>query len=73
VNIQHLSLGTSHDNHMDMVAEGHHTAKLTNENAKLIRILYASGHFTHEKLGAMFNIGTTAVSRIIRRKSYNHF
>ena len=45
-------------------------AKLTNTQAKEIRKLYATGEYTHEKLGKMYNISTSAAGYIVRGESY---
>lgn len=46
--------------------------KLTEEEVVKIRKLYATGRYTQEVLGDMFNVTQMNISAITRRKTWNH-
>ncbi len=56
------------------VARGdrHGRSKLTSDQVKEIRGLYASGDFTHAKLGVRFGINKTVIGDIVRRQTWTH-
>jgi group I intron endonuclease len=50
----------------------HSQAKLTNEDIIKIKEMYNSGQYTQRKIGDLFKIDQSMVSRIILRKSWKH-
>lgn len=77
-NPAHLLLGTHGDNSQDKVerdrqakGSGHGIAKLTEVDIPIIRSLYAGGA-TQRVIGERFGISQTAVSLIIRGRTWNH-
>jgi HNH endonuclease len=89
----HLFLGSPAENTADCInknrfkrAETHHgsahcNAKLTEEQVKKIRDLYATeehsigrprGEYSHKKLAVMFNVSKATIKRIINRECWNH-
>jgi hypothetical protein len=79
-NQAHLIAGTVQDNNADMVERGrnrgahggprHHHAKLTQEQARVIRELYATGDITQSALGRVFGISQGQISYVVTGKSY---
>lgn len=45
---------------------------LNDNKVKLIRILYASGHFTHKQLGAIFRVSDVQSGNVVNRKCWTH-
>ncbi len=75
-NPKHLFVGTNKDNTQDCIAKGRGTftwinAKLSIENVKKIRKLYATGNYTYQKLGNMFGVDVGTVGAIWRRETWN--
>ena len=79
----HLFLGTLTDNSRDMVqkgrcrgaenaGEGNGRAKLTTGSVRLIRAMYASGHYVHSELASIFGICKTHASDITNHKYWRH-
>ena len=79
---EHLFLGTSKDNALDKMAKGRHRyhvfqgedhgrAKVTNEEVRAIRRLYAEG-ISGPELSRRYGLGKTSTYRIIRRQSWRH-
>lgn len=75
----HLFLGTQKDNAKDREQKGrtnrHHpspSAKTTEACVREIRSIYASGRVTQQSLCDQFNLGRTAVSDIVKRKTWMH-
>lgn len=74
----HLFLGTAKDNFHDCLrkgryspkGEGNAAAKVTSADADRIRALYALGTFSQEGLGRIFGVHQTAVSAIVRGKTW---
>ena len=50
----------------------HPKTSLTDEIVLLIRKLYKTGQYTHEKLGYMFNLTKGGIAHIIHRRSWSH-
>lgn len=79
-NPEHLYLGTQADNMRDMVerkrrkgigcGEKNGRSKLTQEQASEIRLLYASGQISQQKIANQFGVSQFAVSAIVRNKRY---
>lgn len=74
----HLFVGTSADNHADMIAKGrslagerHHMAKLSEQSVKRIRRLWAQG-WKQTDLAALFGVHKGQVSSIVRGQSWRH-
>lgn len=71
-NPNHLSLGTSQDNHDDMVAKGRQTSgekdamhKLTEELVNHIRERYAHGGISQAQLARETNMSVTQIWRVV--------
>lgn len=76
-NPKHLFLGTHLDNIKDKVAKGRQLKwednplhKLTIEQVKEIRRLYAGGDITQRILGIQFNVSEMTISRIVSFKAW---
>ena len=79
VNPGHLMVGTSSDNHRDMVSKGRHlygdrngNAILTDSDIRAIRMLCAAGDLPQWRIAQMFGIQQMEVSRIHRRVRWAH-
>ena len=75
----HLFLGTHADNLKDAGLKGmmrhgsnHHGAKLTEDAIRQIRLRYAEGNTSHQKLGDEFGVSNGVITRIINRKLWRH-
>jgi len=84
-NPDHLFLGTRKDNAEDMVNKGRYTqhrkryrgmdskrAKLTDDEIREIRDLYASGRLTQTRLAERFNTSQSNISVIVLRQHWAH-
>jgi hypothetical protein len=79
-NPAHLFLGTQQDNIADMVAKGRqrgasgntHGAKLTKNQVKTIRNLWAEGHMTQEKIGWFFGVTQHNISMIVNKVNWKN-
>jgi hypothetical protein len=72
-NPNHLWLGTRRQNNQDMMDKGRHkrtNAKLTPDDAKAIRKLYAEGKLTQIDIGKKYKVHNALVSRIISNKAW---
>jgi DNA-binding transcriptional regulator LsrR (DeoR family) len=47
-------------------------ARLTEDDVRTIRALYADGGVTQAQLGARFGVGQWAISAIVRRATWRH-
>jgi DNA-directed RNA polymerase subunit L len=72
VNPKHLFLGTQKDNMQDMIAKGrqsngenHCFSKLTWEQVRTIRKLYATGRTTHRVLAKRYKVSHSVIRNII--------
>lgn len=83
VNPEHLFLGTQADNVADMVQKGRQRtvpqpgeknamARLTAEQVKEMRRLYAQGGMTQKAIGKLFGVSPMTASRAIRGESWSH-
>ncbi|HEY3497143.1 MAG TPA: HNH endonuclease [Polyangiaceae bacterium] len=80
VNPAHLFLGTPKDNFHDCLAKGRYSpkgagnaaAKLTAEDVVKIRNLYASGGWSQQALAHIFGVKQTAVSNVVKRRTWAH-
>jgi hypothetical protein len=75
----HLFLGTNADNLADMAAKGrstrgeaNNTTKLTEAQVRTIREQYAAGEVSQLELGRRHGVNQTAISGLIRRKTWAH-
>lgn len=73
----HLQAGTNKDNTQDAsrknrMAHGERAglAKLTNEQARQLRTMYASGQYTQRALGRIFSITRESVQNILYYKTF---
>jgi predicted XRE-type DNA-binding protein len=78
-NPRHLFLGTNRENHEDMARKGRSTlgernaqAKLTAEDVRHIRELYAEGNLSQRAIAEMFGVRDPAICRIVTRKRWPH-
>lgn len=55
---------------LNLIGDKNSKAIITNGDALKIRELYATGNYTQNQLGIMFNIDQTTVSNIVKYKSY---
>jgi hypothetical protein len=70
VNPDHLFLGTTKDNALDMVDKGRCNwglgmAKITMAKAKEIRDLYSTGDYTNKSLGDKYGLAPNTISLIV--------
>ena len=81
VNPEHLYAGDQATNVADMVTrerlvnpqgEAHGKARLTVDQVRTLRSMYAEGGATQVELSAIYGINQAHISRIIRRKAWNH-
>lgn len=79
VNPAHLILGTNTSNAQDKVKKDRQskgskngTPKLTEENAVLIRDMYATSEYTMQQLANQFNVSLTLIFLVIRRRNWKH-
>jgi len=82
--IENLAWGTYSDNMADAIRNGKHKpppihmgeanshAKLTEDQVREIRRLYATGNFTQQELALEFGVTRQTVSYIVRRKIWKH-
>jgi hypothetical protein len=81
LNPDHLFLGTKRENAKDRhhkgrtrtgksAGEDNGSAKLTEEEVDAIRYLYSSSDCSYLELAQQFHIGTTQVSRIVRKENW---
>lgn len=47
-------------------------AKLTNSDAVMIRVLYATGRFSHRSLAAQFGVSHVVIGGVVRRDLWSH-
>jgi hypothetical protein len=83
VNPAHLKAGAQSENLQDALDKGRRTvpsfpgeangySKLTENDVKKIRSLYAQGNISQQELAAAFKVTQSAVSRVILRKGWAH-
>lgn len=74
----HLFLGTKRDNTLDMMRKGrgvfgarpgnHNAQKLDGSQVKEIGVLYSTGLYSQDRLGIMFGISQSTISKIILKQ-----
>lgn len=67
-NITHAVITGLRDNK----GEKNYFHRITNEDVRNIRKLYATGEYTYRALGKIFNLNEDHVSRIVRRKAWSN-
>ena len=76
-----LARGTYSDNMTDSMRNNrfcvpkgvsHWKAKLTEDDVREIRRLYATGNFSHREIAVRFGVHTETVGHIVRRQRWNH-
>jgi hypothetical protein len=77
--VENLAWGTQKDNMADSLRNGtrpmgmtHGCAKLTEDNVREIRSLYATGNFTLAELGLRFGVTLQSIGYIVLRKTWRH-
>jgi len=77
--IENLAWGTQKDNMADSLHNGtrprgitHGMAKLTEDNVREIRRLYATGVFTQQELALRFGVSCRMIRYIIRNENWKH-
>jgi len=79
--VTNLEWATSSENNMHAFrvlgrqtprGEQHGSAKLTADDVRQIRRLYATGNYTQQELGNTFGVRQGEVSHIVRRKNWVH-
>jgi hypothetical protein len=75
----HLFLGSSADNHQDMVNKGRHAkgaqlpqSKLSEAEVRQIRASYALRKTTHGQLAVTYGVSRSAISAILSRQRWKH-
>jgi hypothetical protein len=79
----HLFGGTRDDNNKDMARKGrnrvpryaargekHHSAKISNDAATIIRSVYADGGTTQRKLAKEYGVSQRTITKIVRNESF---
>lgn len=82
INLDHLFLGTRRDNMQDMISKkrqrysfilGHlYSAKLTPNQAKEIRILYANGNISQYQLAKKYGLTRSGIQRILNKTTWRN-
>lgn len=74
-----LKWGTRRENHADKIRHGtsargvrNPQAKLTPDDVRRMRVMYASGDWTFKRLAAEFGVSTMTALRAVRRESWSH-
>jgi hypothetical protein len=79
INPDHLRLGTHQENMQDMISKQrnangvrHGSVRLTENNVREIRSLYATGKYTTRGLGYLYNIDAKHAWNIVNRKKWKN-
>ena len=79
VNPDHLSLGTNAENAADASRKGrrlpgslNHQAKLTEDQVREMRLLYAAGGVSQAQLAQQYGVSHALVSFIVTRRAWKH-
>jgi hypothetical protein len=67
-----LARGTQKENMADAIRHGTFHAKLTDDDVREIRRLYATGKFSQQELARLFGVSQRMIGFIVRRKSWKH-
>jgi hypothetical protein len=79
--LENLAWGTYSDNRQDAIRNdrlnqpigvAHWNARLTEDNVREIRRLYATGEFSYQELGLRFGVSKQMVSSIVHRRNWKH-
>lgn len=70
VNPHHLFVGTDRDNMVDKTAKGRGIVKLTPDDVREIRGMYATGEYTQRQIGDLYGVTKTQIGHIVRRKQW---
>ena len=77
----HLFIGSDQINSDDKIAKGrdkhvigeeHPNAKLTEEQVREIRAMYATGKFAYHELASTFKVSKTLIATVVRREFWRH-
>lgn len=73
VNVDHLFIGTRHDNIDDMARKGRSpNRKLTDEQIRAVRARYASGGVSQQRLADEYGVHQTCISGIVRNRRWKY-
>jgi hypothetical protein len=81
VNLAHLFLGTSADNHADMQEKGRDScgigvrngnAKLNDELVREMRMLFATGEYTKGALARRYAVSRSTIIMVLRGDRWRH-
>ena len=76
-----MARGTYSENNLDAIrnskfhpprGSAHYCAKLTEDDVREIRRLYATGKFSHQKLALRFGVNKHTISKMVRRQAWKH-
>jgi len=77
--VENLAWGTYRDNAQDSIHNGtfqrgsaHYLSRLTEDDVREIRRLYATGEFTQRELALRFGVNNATICRIVLRKTWKH-
>jgi len=82
--LENLAWGTPKENGLDRIRHGtvshdhgmpgerNHKAKLTEDNVREIRKVYAAGGMSQREIGLLYSVGQDTISSIVRRGTWSH-
>jgi hypothetical protein len=74
VNPDHLRLGTEADNHRDAVVDMvNPLQKLSVDDAREIRELWATGEYTQSELANAYGVAQSSISNVVRNVTFKDF
>lgn len=70
--IKHLFLGNNNSNSLDKCLKDRQNSKLGNENAFLIRALFATGKWSKNSLAKTFKVSNATIANVVNNKIFKH-